>query len=275
MNISVIGGDKRNQILVKLFEDEKYFVYKSMLGLEKENTISECIFSSDVLVTGIPFSKDQKLLNTPLSEEKLTIKNFIKQVKGKKIFCGNIADKYKEKLEKNENNVIDLMKVNDLAVKNAIPTAEGIINLIINNTDFTIDASNILIIGFGRVGERSAFVLKKLGANVFCMDTDKDKLANIASSGYNVIEKISEEQSYDVVINTVPKLVIGDKELKCLNTKTLIIDVASNPGGVDYEYAKKNGYRVIHELGIPGKIAPETAAKYIKQTIINKLIWGD
>lgn len=272
MNISIIGGDKRNQMLVKSFEKDKCFVYKCLLDMENENSLSECIFNSDVIVTAIPFSKDQKVLNTPLSDEKILIKNFIKQVHRKIIFCGNIMDKYKEKLEKNENTIIDLMKINDLALKNAIPTAEGIINLIINNTDSTIDASNILIIGFGRVGERTALVLKNLGANIFCMDNDKDKLANIASSSYNVIEKISLEQSYDVIVNTVPSLVLGEKELKCIDKNNLIIDVASNPGGVDYEYAKKNGYKVIHELGIPGKVAPETAAKYIKQIIINKLI---
>ena len=55
------------------------------------------------------------------------------------------------------------------------------------------------------------------------------------------------------------------------NKNTLIIDVASKPGGVDFEYAKRNGYKVIHALGIPGKIAPRTAATYMKN-IIEKYI---
>lgn len=275
MNISIIGGDKRNKLLVKLFEKENYFVYKCLLGLDGENSLNECILNSEIIVTGIPFSKDSKTLNSPITEEKVTIKQFCKKVHGKKIFCGNIMDNYKEKLEKNENTVIDLMKINSLAVKNAIPTAEGVVNIIITNTDFTIDKSKILVIGFGRVGERVSKVLKNMGANIFCIDVNKDKLANIASSSYNVIEKISEKQSYDVIVNTVPSMVLGEDKLKLISKETLIIDVASNPGGVDYNYAKENGYNVIHELGIPGKIAPKTAADNIKQAIINKLLWGD
>lgn len=115
-------------------------------------------------------------------------------------------------------------------------------------------------------------ILNNLEANVFCMDSNKEELANISLSGYNVIEKISSVQSFDVIVNSVPTMVLGKEEMKLLSKETLIIDVASNPGGVDFEYAQENGYRVIHELGIPGKIAPRTAAKYIKQTIINKLI---
>lgn len=146
MNISIIGGDKRNQMLAQMFEEDKYFVYKCFLGVDDENSLSECVLNSDIIVTGIPFSKDLKILNSPLSDEKISVKKFISQIHGKTIFTGNISDKYKEKLEKEDNKVIDLMKINELAISNAIPTVEGIVKLIIENTDFTIKDSRILII---------------------------------------------------------------------------------------------------------------------------------
>ena len=59
--------------------------------------------------------------------------------------------------------------------------------------------------------------------------------------------------------------------INCINKKSLIIDVSSKPGGVDFEYANTNGYKVIHALGLPGKVAPITSAKYIKE-VINNLI---
>ena len=48
--------------------------------------------------------------------------------------------------------------------------------------------------------------------------------------------------------------------------------MASNPGGINYEYAKENGYNVIHELGIPGKIAPLSSAKYIEQIVVKNIL---
>lgn len=44
-----------------------------------------------------------------------------------------------------------------------------------------------------------------------------------------------------------------------------------NPGGVDKIKAEMYKIKVITALGIPGKIAPETAAKYIKSAIEEKL----
>jgi len=103
------------------------------------------------------------------------------------------------------------------------------------------------------------------------MDNKKEEVANIEFSGYNVIDNICADEKFDVVINTVPKLIVGENELTKLGRNTLIIDVASKPGGVDYNYASKNNNRVIQALGIPGKVAPVTAAKYIEE-ILKKVI---
>ena len=40
---------------------------------------------------------------------------------------------------------------------------------------------------------------------------------------------------------------------------------------MDFEAARELGLNVIHALALPGKIAPVTAAKAIKETIYNML----
>ena len=50
---------------------------------------------------------------------------------------------------------------------------------------------------------------------------------------------------------------------------TLIIDLASKPGGVDMDAARDLGVKVIWALGLPGKVAPVTAGNIIKETICN------
>ena len=42
-----------------------------------------------------------------------------------------------------------------------------------------------------------------------------------------------------------------------------IIDLASKPGGVDFDSARKHEIKADLALGLPGKVAPKSAAKYM------------
>ena len=57
--------------------------------------------------------------------------------------------------------------------------------------------------------------------------------------------------------------------LKSIAQNTLILDLASMPGGVDKNAAKLLKIKVIHALGLPGKMAPYEAAIAIKNVILN------
>ena len=84
--------------------------------------------------------------------------------------------------------------------------------------------------------------------------------------------KILAENKFDIIINTVPYIILGKKELKLIDKNTLIIDLASSPGGVDKEYAQKEKLNLIVALGIPGRETPKTAAKYIKKIISKNIV---
>ena len=72
---------------------------------------------------------------------------------------------------------------------------------------------------------------------------------------------------YDLVINTVPAPVLGREELAAMKPGTPVIDLASRPGGVDFHAAEELGVRTIWALALPGKVAPRSAAGYIKSTV--------
>lgn len=270
-NISIIGGDKRNSILSELLKEDGYSVYTYGIKGKETNGLEECINKSKYIITAMPFSNDRENIYAPTISKNISIKEFMKYSKNKIIIGGKFSELQIEEFEKNGNRVFDLMKYEELAQKNVIPTVEGIIKIIIENTDITINDSNIAVIGFGRIGKRLSKILFEMGAHVYCSDNKKEEVANIELCGYNVIENICAGKEFDVVVNTVPKMIIREKELIKLGKNTLIVDVASKPGGIDYNYANQNNYNVIHALGIPGKIAPITAAKYIEE-IIKKVI---
>ena len=51
----------------------------------------------------------------------------------------------------------------------------------------------------------------------------------------------------------------------------MLIDIASNPGGIDRNIAKKKDLKLIWALSLPGKVAPVTSAEFIKETIYHVL----
>lgn len=272
MNISFIGGDNRNLILSDLFEAENNNVFRYGLYEDMES-LKKCMESADIIVTAVPFSNDSENIYAPNTNKMIKIVNFISLANNKTIFGGKISNEFVIKMEEKNNKVIDIMKNESLAIKNTIPTAEGIIKILIENTDITIHESSIAVLGFGKVGKQTAKVLHSLGANIFCYDIKKEEVANIEMCGYNVLEDICKALGkMDIIINTIPQLILSQEILESINKRSLILDVSSKPGGVDFEYANKNNYKVIHALGIPGKIAPKTSAKYIKEIIENLVI---
>ena len=52
----------------------------------------------------------------------------------------------------------------------------------------------------------------------------------------------------------------------------MIFDIASSPGGVDFEYCKNNNIFTRHSLGIPGKLYPKEAGTIIAKAIVNKIL---
>lgn len=270
-SISFIGGDNRNYRVSKMFA-ENYNVYTYALEGDNNN-FEECIEKSEYIVVPIPFSTDDENVYTPKSNQTITINEFLENISGKTIIGGKIKAEYVQKLESNNNKVIDITKCREFILKNAIPTAEGVVKIIIENTDFTIDDSKIAVLGFGNVGKKISELLNNLNAHVFCYDIKKQEVANIVTYGYNVLNDFSKEISnMDVIVNTVPEQILNRKTLEFIDKDTLIIDVASTPGGVDFEYSKTNGYKVIQALGLPGKIAPKTSAKYVKEILENLII---
>ncbi len=120
MKFCFIGGDFRNIELAKMLAKDGMLVYTYGLErgfLEKDfnQQIIQCenldqgINEAEIIITALPFSKDDKNINTPLSEEKLEIEEIINKIKGKIIFTGNISREVKEKFDKENTKFFELI----------------------------------------------------------------------------------------------------------------------------------------------------------------------
>ena len=146
--------------------------------------------------------------------------------------------------------------------------------IIIANTNKIIHGSKVLILGFGRIGKVLARKLAGLSAKVTCAARKDEDLAWIRAYGHmeTNINAIGENLSeYDVIINTVPHLVLTSEKIKYVKDDCLLVDLASNPGGIDKKAAKDKNLKLIWALALPGKVAPVTTAEFIKDTVYNIL----
>ena len=78
-------------------------------------------------------------------------------------------------------------------------------------------------------------------------------------------------QDKAAVFNTVPQWIFTREVLAKLSPETLLVDLASAPGGVDGEAARGLSRSVIWALSLPGKYAPDTAGEIIAETVLSMI----
>lgn len=283
-NISVIGGDLRIVYLIQMLVKDEFRVYT--YGLEKAENLKninnvfvckneeECVKKSKLIISSIPLCKDEGIINAPFASRDILIDDVTKWLANKVFVAGSIPKKLYDIKEQMNFKIIDLMQCEDLAILNSISTAEGAIQIAMEQTEYTLHGSNILILGFGRIGKVLSKMLQGMGANVYCEARKNEDLAWIETYGYRKValsELDKNLKDKDIIINTIPSMILDKNRLKLIKKDSLIIDLASKPGGVDTKSAKDLGIKVIWALALPGKVAPYSAAKCIKQTIYNEI----
>ena len=77
--------------------------------------------------------------------------------------------------------------------------------------------------------------------------------------------------AFDTVVNTVPAPVLSEAVLARLRPQSFIVDLASRPGGTDFDAARRLGHRAIHALSLPAACAPETAGEAVAQTVCDMI----
>lgn len=283
-NFTVVGGDLRIIKLAQMLAKDGNKIYA--YGVEKAEELktnpnikiceklSEAIKTSEIIIGPIPFSSNGKDINAPFSDNQISIREFMHLINAKILIAGSITPEVYDLANDEYIEIIDILKREELAVLNTISTAEGTIEIIIANTNKIIHGSNVLVLGFGRIGKVLARKLAGLSAKVTCAARKDEDLAWIKAYGHKGtnINTLGENLAeYDIIINTVPHLILTEERLKYIKEDCLLVDLASNPGGIDKRAAKDKNLKLIWALALPGKVAPVTTAEFIKDTVYNVL----
>lgn len=280
MKIGFIGGDLRQLTLMDCFKKNghavKIYGYDGAENsVENSGELADC----EILVFPVPTCSGDGIF-APKSNCNIHI-NDLEFGNARLIFYAGGNEQFNKKLASSGALCINYLKDESLVQKNAIATAEGTLEILINETAETVFGSNILVTGYGKVAKAVCKMLSALGASVTVAARRKEALAEAYCDRMNTlnISELSDvAEEFNVIINTVPALVIDNSVLLNVDENALVVDLASKPGGVDFIAAKDLNRRVIWSLGIPGKVAPVTSGKIIYETlnsiIMEKEVYG-
>ena len=271
-SFNFIGGDMRIIYGAKRL-GERYNCHVYGVG-ERSDIIIE---PADFGVLPLPASGDGITINAPLNNgEAIPLELIKKAVKpGGIVFVGKSFPLLREYCKNNGYTLIDYFEREELQVMNAVPTAEGALEIAIRELPVTINGTAVLITGFGRIATVTAGYFHALGARVYVAARKVSDLAKIKLLGYISVD-INDENKFSeavgavrLIINTVPAAVFDKRSIGCMGKNTVFMELASVMSLEDTDMADKQGVKVIRARSLPGKTAPVTAGYVIADTIAN------
>ena len=188
-----------------------------------------------MVVGGIPLLKDNGFLNMPLSKEKLCFSELLEKIpEGAHLIAGKINDAVRKQLEQKKVKCTDLLDREEMAVLNAVPTAEGAVGILLQEMPKTLLGSRILVVGYGRIGKNLTKLLYGFGAEVWAAARKYSDIAwieaKIQARAHAPVGTLCFDM--DAIVNTLPVPIITRDILEKIH-ELLLLDLASHPGRVD------------------------------------------
>jgi len=279
ITVAVIGGDERQIVLVNQLLHLGAEV--KAMGLPERKELTGCDFCQDfsqvisnvnAIILPMPGTDFEGNIITALSKKKiqLTQQTFRSIPNEVPIFIGVAKPFLKEWARFYQKKLIEIADLDEIAIPNSIPTAEACLQMAMEKLPITIHGSNSIIIGFGRCGKTIARMLNALGAKTTVFARKPADLARIKEMGLqaNNLDRLTEIlPQAELIINTIPIQVLTENRLNVTNRETLIIDIASAPGGTDFQAAERLGINAILAPSLPGLAAPKTAGLILAETL--------
>lgn len=269
--IAVLGGDKRQLFAADELRKNGFEVY--LAGFDKLESCGELkIISPDealdlcgvVLfpVTGAAAG----VIDCPFSDNCVLLDEIKHKLIDKLVFAGKSKSF-------GDIEIIDILSDEEFAARNALPSAEGAVLVALESYEATLAGSDTLVIGYGRIGKRLSRLLKAMNSRVTVATRSRSKASNIILDGNTPVNTahLKTLSGYDVVFNTADALVVDKNILMNTDPDVLLIDLASLPGGVDFESGSELGFTALRALALPGKYSPRSAGKVVSDIVTRKL----
>ncbi len=280
MDFAVLGGDARIVRMCHLLTADGHDVRcygldkaPGAAALRQQESPEAAVQGADCVILPLPVRGGPELLHTPLAAQELPLARVFGAMEPGQLVCAGMADAETQALAEEAGVCLrDYYRREELAVMNAVATAEGALAIMIRDTAITLWEARVLVLGFGRIGKLMAHRLRGMGAQVSVSSRNCGDMAWCRAMGYEALDTRNLEgrlADFDVVVNTIPAPVLTEARLRELKTDALVLDLASRPGGTDFPAASRLGVRAVWALSLPGEVAPVSAGAIIRDTIYN------
>lgn len=280
-SIAVFGGDARQKWLAHTLEAQNLLsaVYAVPDYQPSSSRVAilehlEQLTSYTCLAGPIPFCRKEQIV-LPQTATPVSLSSFFTFLQpGQCIAGGNFPVSFVSQCRNKHIEIYDYMQSSPLALANAVLTAEGMLAVLLTQTPYALQQASILLLGYGRCGMLLAQKLQALGCWVTVCE--KDTLRRSLADAQGFVTLTPEElpaslPAHRLVVNTVPEILLTAPLLQLLPSDAQIFDLASTPGGIELEAAKKQGLFVQSCPGLPGRIAPQTAGQKLATDLLSHL----
>lgn len=282
--LAVLGGDSRQIHMAEKLTQLGYGV--TMIGFDlaelpailPNSTLSEALPRTDGLILPLPVTRDQKNVNAVFAKKSISLQTVLQNIRHETpVFCGMPPLFLTRMLSAHKCPVSDYFNNEELTLRNAMLTAEGILSILLEALPITVFGLSCAVVGYGRVAKYTARYLHALGAQVtvFARSDEARALAQTDFLKTEPLHCLTEKiAQFDCVINTVPHPVITADAISRSADRCVFIEVASAPYGIDAQSATECGRLLIKAVSLPGKTAPKTAGEIIAETIHKTITEG-
>lgn len=279
LDIAVVGGDRRESAAAAFFVEQGAAVrmygppwQDGLAGARQARSLADAIEGARVIVGPVKgIDQDNHLYGAPgLPGLWVTPAVMEKVAPDAVFFIGSANAWLRERAPERGFRLVELLERDDFSILNSIPTAEGAVQKAMEESDVTIFGNESLVVGFGRTGQTLSSTLRGLGGRVTVAARDSGDLARVLACGYRPLASADLAEGAEVadfIFNTVPDLVLTRAVLARTRATVVIVDIASAPGGTDFAAADALGRRAFLTPGLPGKVAPRTAGRYLAQVV--------
>lgn len=285
LRIVFLGGDARQvEVINKCIELDASVrlvgfdkLENSPSGVRHEALSSVLLQEADIIVMPVIGCDDNGIIAAPFGSGDLVMKQelFMAIREGALVYTGMAKSLLRRMSTEYGFRLIELLDRDDVAIYNSIPTAEGALMMAIQNTDITIHDSTCVVLGIGRTGFTLAKTLQGLGAKIRVgvrREADAARAAVMGWEPFMTRDLTAYTSDIDLIFNTIPTMIITAQIISKLPRRTVIIDLASAPGGTDFRFAEKRGIKALLAPGLPGIVAPKTAGIIIANTLCQSIM---
>lgn len=280
----IFGGDLRQHWLARQLSEDDHKVYT--YGLDPQFLQGDTLYPQDNLdffqgkeancvIFPLPVQNKKGFLTAPFHKEPIALGDLFQVLSPEQLVVGGQVKPQVLALAKDKNvEILDYFTREELTIANAVPTAEGCLQVAMERLPITLQDARILILGYGKVATATAQRLGNLGAKVTVAARRFPQLEQAKADGFNtdrITQLVGGLCCYDCIINTVPAPILGKPELEDMDEDCLVIDLASLPGGVDLPAAAQLNRTIVPALSLPGRVAPASAGMAIKRTLYHIL----